>query len=68
MRDDFDSHMRELRRARDEEEFNRFMDAREKARKRPRENLYQKFLVTRPKPIPCRLLAGTHHLPQRGNS
>lgn len=31
MRDEFDSHMRELRRARDEEEFNRFMDERHKA-------------------------------------
>lgn len=34
MRDDFDSHMRELRRARDEEEFNRFMDERHRASKK----------------------------------
>lgn len=34
MRDEFDSHMRELRRARDEEEFNRFMDDRDKANKK----------------------------------
>lgn len=34
MRADFDGHMRELRRARDEEEFNRFMDERHKAAKK----------------------------------
>lgn len=34
MRDDFDSHMRELRRARDEEEFNRFMDERHRTSKK----------------------------------
>ena len=42
MRDDFDGHMRELRRARDEEEFNRFMDERHRANKKAQKKNAQK--------------------------